>query len=639
MSRVYPEVRRDYEFNKSNELMLKPFLSFYDITFINKYLKGKSELLYFFLKPEINAKESFGFDREILCVYSKYPEIQSRMFEQINDILTDYRPRLDQMVCVFISDSDKLVEEIKEFTVQDSERVCIIPFSKSYLITEKPDVADLRNAFQHHMYKRDLFAIESPIHTDRAFFGREDIVIQFVDRIKNNQNTGIFGLRKIGKTSVLFAIQRHINGKDMGRFVYYDCSNPGFYKSHWQDCLKILAKEILQQTNLYDELIYDFDKADQGSVPQLFYDIIITIVQKVPENRLVIALDEVEWISFRTSPEQHWNTEFLPFWQTMRAIHQRTNGLFTFIISGVNPKCIEDESIGGYDNPLFALMRPYFLQPFDEDSVRTMLRTLGKYMGIKFDFEFYSHLIDTYGGHPFLVRHACSKISELITERPVTISESDFTKYKTQIDFSLQKYVRQILNVLAEWYPDEYETAVLLSKGKIEKVKQYLDDKPEFLEHLIGYGLVVVTDNNPKLSILILSSHLKKSVRDTTVFDRTKSEYTKDEIDEIRVEISRRRNNLEISLRVLIKTGLKFKYGNKRMDYLLKSLNKERREKLSRFGYDNVFKELFFNELIQIIINNWDAFQSWFNRDLKDIELWLKTINEFRIDGHNLLFQ
>ena len=55
---------------------------------------------------------------------------------------------------------------------------------------------------------------------------------------------------------------------------------------------------------------------------------------------------------------------------------------------------------------------------------------------------------------------------------------------------------------------------------------------------------------------------------------------------------------------------------------------------MSRFGYDTVFQELFFNELIYIIINNWDAFQGWFNRDQNDIEIWLKTINEFRIDAH-----
>ena len=574
MSRIREEVKGTYEYDSSIELMLKPFLQLYDVTFMTRYIKGKSKLLYFFLKPEMHTKESFGFDREILCVYSTYDEIESRMLEQINDILIEYKPRLDQMVCVFISDSEKAVDEVKEFSVQDSERVCIIPFSKSYLIAEKPNANELRNIFQHNMYKRDLFAIESPIHTDRAFFGRDDIVIKFVDRIKNNQNTGIFGLRKIGKTSVLFAIKRHINNKDLGRFVYYDCSNPGFYKSHWHDCLKILGKEILQQTDLEREVILNYDETDPNSIPHLFYDTVIKVIQSVPENRLIIALDEIEWISFRTSPEQHWNSEFLPFWQTMRAIHQRTGGQFTFIISGVNPKCIEDESIGGYDNPLFALMRPYFLQPFNEESVRTMLRTLGRYMGIKFDFEFYSNLIDTYGGHPFLVRHACSKISELITERPVTITENDFKTFKTQIDLSLQKYVRQILNVLAEWYPDEYETVVLLSRGKVDQVRQYVEEKPEFLEHLIGYGLVVVNDNVPKLSILILSSHLRKDTRENNLVTEIKSKYTKDEIEEIRIEISRKRNRLEISLRSFIRTGLRFKYGNKCMEYLLEDFEK-----------------------------------------------------------------
>jgi len=324
----------------------------------------------------------------------------------------------------------------------------------------------------------------------------------------------------------------------------------------------------------------------------------------------------------------------LPFWQIMRSIHQTSNGKFTFIISGVNPKSVEDESIGGYDNPLFALIKPFFLKPFDEKSVRTMLRMLGRYMEVKFESDFYSLLIKTYGGHPFLVRHACSKLCELITERPIEFTQEDFYLNKKQINLSLQKNVKQILNILSVWYPNEYEMVVYLSKGKFDTVEYYLKEHPEFLEHLLGYGLVTLVNNKPELSLLILSSHLKKEKQKDDIEISSLLKGDDYEIEEIRSEISRKRNRIEEWIRDLIRAGLRFKYGNKCMSILLSSLSKDRQKVLCRFGYESVFKELYFNELISILFNNWDVFQNWFSRDLGDIKTWLKTINEFRIDAH-----
>jgi len=632
MGLILSEVKGNYYYSEDIERLLKPLLHSFDVTYMSKYETGKSKWYYFFLKPERHMTDSFGFDRELLCVYFSYPELHSRNFEQINEILMKYRIRLDQMVCLFISKVYNAEEKVKEFSLQDPERICFIPFSENFLTDGKPDLVTLRSHFQEYLFKRDLFAIESPIRTDRYFFGREDLVIQFIDRIKSGQNTGIFGLRKIGKTSLIYAIKRNISSKELGSFVYYDCSNPGFYKSSWEECLKMLLIEILNHSNLLGKIDVNLENFSHENAPQFFSEGIMKILKEIPENRLAIGLDEIEWISFKTSPEEHWNKDFLPFWQTMRAIHQTSDGRFTFIISGVNPKCVEDESIGGYDNPLFALIKPHFLKPFDEKSVRTMLKMLGRYMGIKFEIDFYSILIKTYGGHPFLVRHACSKLCELIKERPITFTKEHFDTHKKQINLSLQKNVKQILNVLSVWYPNEYEMVVYLSKGEFETVEGYLKEHPEFLEHLVGYGLVNLIDDKPELSLLILSSHLKEEKQKNDIEIPQKGDT--DTIEEIRAEISRKRNRIEIWIRDLIRAGLRFKHGKKCMSALLSALPADREKILCRFGYEPVFNELYFNELTTILVKNWDFFQNWLNRDLDDVKIWLNTINDFRIDAH-----
>ena len=52
---------------------------------------------------------------------------------------------------------------------------------------------------------RDLFEYSSPLRTENYFFGREDIINELMQAKYTYQNCGIFGLRKIGKTSILYS--------------------------------------------------------------------------------------------------------------------------------------------------------------------------------------------------------------------------------------------------------------------------------------------------------------------------------------------------------------------------------------------------------------------------------------------------
>jgi predicted AAA+ superfamily ATPase len=57
-------------------------------------------------------------------------------------------------------------------------------------------------------YDRDLFDITSPLRKDLYFFGRTDLINKLVDRHSSNENSGVFGLRRSGKTSLIYAVER-----------------------------------------------------------------------------------------------------------------------------------------------------------------------------------------------------------------------------------------------------------------------------------------------------------------------------------------------------------------------------------------------------------------------------------------------
>ena len=634
MSTIFPAVREHFPKDSRLELAIRPFLQGFDVTFtsISRYRKSDIETQFILLKPEISFKEGFGFEREILGIISKNEDFQARDIEIIDIIYNENKARVDPFVCVLFSECDEIESKLDILTYTDPDNICIIPISISWIIKNKPSLPEIRTIFQKYMYSRDLFAFESPIKKDISFFGRENTLLSFIDRFRSGQNSGLFGLRKIGKTSVLYAIARRIENKNIGGVLYFDCSNPSFYKSRWYECLQSLVLKMISENELnHLHNLHALSSTYNDNNAALFFEEDIKLISTERYSRFLIMLDEIEWISFNTSTEKHWSSDFLPFWQTMRSVHQNSNGSFCFIISGVNPKCIEEESIMGYDNPLFALIKPTFLQPFDVKTLREMVRKLGRYMGIKFDEDLYPMLYELYGGHPFLVRHACSKLCELNNERPITFNLSIFQENKKIINLSLLPYVKQILSILAIWYPKEFEHIVELSRGDFENVQKYIEQEPEYVDHLLGYGIVNIIDKTPKLSIFLMSDYLKKLPikKDDPILEYVGNEQN---IDAIYTEISLRRNNIERKLRSLLKQSLKLSYGNNCMNKLLGSIYDK--EKMNQFSYDNVWEHLFFRDLISILDKNWDIFQKWFSRDKSDVMFWLKHINEFRIDAH-----
>jgi len=639
MGLFLPAVLEHFPKNSKLELALRPFLQGFDITFtsISRYRKSSTETKFVLLKPESSFREGFGFEREILCIISENQDFQAKDVEIIDIIFNENKSRVDPLVCVLLSNCFDIDSKLEKLIFKDPDNICIIPFSISWITRNKPSLPEIRTIFQKYMYTRDLFAFESPIKKDISFFGREDILITFIDRFRNGQNSGLFGLRKIGKTSVLYAISRRIENKEIGGVQYYDCSNPSFYKSRWFECLQLLIQKVISEMGL--EKLKDFNaissKYDENNAASLFQEDIDSIMDLNNYSRFLLMLDEIEWISFGTSTEEHWNNDFLPFWQSMRSTHQNSKGTFSFIISGVNPKCIEDESIMGFDNPLFALIKPTFLQPFDVKTLREMIRKLGRYMGIKFDEDLYSKLFELYGGHPFLVRHACSKLCELNQERPITFTMDIFNSNKKMINQYLMPYVKQILTILAIWYPSEFEQTIELARGNYDKIQKYVEQEPEYIDHLLGYGIVNIIDKKPKLSIFVMGDYLKKLPfkSEDPILNYNQSE-KEGKIEDIYSEISLRRNKIERKLRILLKQSLKLFYGKNCMSKLLDSIPSNRREILNIYSFENVWENLYFSDLIKIIDKNWENYQKWFSTDKNNVLFWLNHINDFRIDAH-----
>jgi hypothetical protein len=633
VGKIHPDAEYIYfRHHPEHRDIVRPFLSAFDVT--RGFTKSRADdtIACFYLKPEQFIAELVGLEREVLLVYAPHTEFQARTIKLLDDVVSEDRTRIEPLGTILVSDDPNTMEVVKQYCDTDLERPPIVSISKIKLETIK-DANGIRNLLFTQLYQRDLFALESPLRTDITYFGRDDVTSMFLDRIRSGQNTGLFGLRRIGKTSVLYAIGRRAAAYSVAGTTYIDVSSPAAYKSRWWELLQIIVKEIADPLNL--------QKSDRSKTRALtitytendaathFKADISHLFKFFPGERIVLLLDEIEHITFDISPSQHWTDDFLPFWQTIRSVHQDTKGLFVFILAGVNPHILEKDHVGRFDNPLFSTSKPVYLGPFDFTSTRAMVRRIGRYLGIKIEEAVYQRLLEEYGGHPFLIRQACSQIAKNIKVRPGDLTLTLFEKEIKGIAIALDRNVRQILNVLAIWYPEEYELVRLLALGDAKSFSEFANASASFTEHVEGYGLVTDSRGNPTLRIGLVREHLARSPKSPSALQAPASDR-----DAVMAEISRRRNAVELALRRTLHDGLRFGKGAKAAETVMNSLSAERKAMLMRFGYDDLWEELYFSELSTILSNNWSDFSNYFSTEKAKVLHWMEHINRCRSDAH-----
>src|SRR5690606_11147241 len=151
-----------------------------------------------------------------------------------------------------------------------------------------------------------------------------------------------------------------------------------------------------QNALLYNE--HEEEEFTEVNAPIFFEDGLINFRKKSKSSSCLIVFDEIENITFGTSPTLHWSNDldFIFFWQTLRSAFQKHDKLFSYLIIGTNPLCLEKASLHGKDNPIFNQIYFEYVPNFDVPQTREMVRKLGRIMGLKFDEPIYSKLTEDF---------------------------------------------------------------------------------------------------------------------------------------------------------------------------------------------------------------------------------------------------
>lgn len=489
------------------ESFLIPFLAGFDVTWASRQRANNSTFSVFFLNPENFIKESYGFNFEIMLIYTPYDTLEPRTIQSAEQFLREHpaKGRVESLVFFLISNDKNANEWVNNYLSSRQESRIIVTFPKQELEQNKGNSWYIRNKLNDQFYGRDLFAYTLPLTEDTYFFGRQPIIASSIDAIKRSENRGIFGLRKTGKTSLLFKIQRLIKQEAIGEVFFYDCKTPSLRKLKWNELLEKICKDISQRLQISIKI----KNTNEIEIVNIFNELIESLSQK--NTKIILIFDEIEYISFKSIQDKHWHEEFLDFWQTMWSCQTLYKNL-VFIIAGVNPSVVEIDTINGVQNPLFGIVPAEYLRGFDYDETKNLLKTLGKRMGLNFTPDGIDYIYNQYGGHPLLTRLAGSWINKYVQldkkDKPWEINTELLQKTQENRDSDLVFYCKHIISELKDFYIAEYEMLELLASGQTHDFVEF-SIFPEYIKHLSNYGLLkYATNKKPIISIPVVERYV-----------------------------------------------------------------------------------------------------------------------------------
>lgn len=484
----------------------------------------------FVVEPKnVDLLEGYGISGNILlrCLFKS--DISRADIDDIDEVVREWGAGGlvdEQVVLLLVASLPEGVERLMFQRLEDRKRTvpAIVPITQSQIETAGQAGNLLREVLDRWLYRRDLFAQNFPV-SGRRFFGRERSLAEIRDAIANGTAAGIFGLRKVGKTSLLKEIERRANeGGDIAIYIDLLRIPADITDTRW--LYWKLGSELVKRTTIRQEFrgirwrlgneYNDYlDIPDSYPVATAFDSDLsrtLDVIRRSPLNprpKVIVMLDEIERLLPNTAGKDGFKG-FFDFFSYIRGVAQESSD-FVPIVTGANAAIAEAAQFSGKDNPVFNFFREIYLPLLKSGESIQMVQTLGKGMGVRFSTEVALRIHNLTGGHPFFIRQLCSFLCARYPERPLTITVK---KIDELIDAYLEIAGRDFSEIVERFsrdYPDELDVCLEIARGDDTRLHQLTHKLPKTLSlrHLVGYQIVAIAENRASLTMELMQRWLQ----------------------------------------------------------------------------------------------------------------------------------
>jgi hypothetical protein len=366
---------------------------------------------------------------------------------------------LDPDLLVIVDDWPRLKERLGRLPLQWGQWVPWSPCEGGFRA--------LAELFREHLPLYDVFEQRDPVR-GRQVIGRNEIVSDLRKRVQQGQAIGVFGLRKMGKTTVVRAVtdwldplSAHPNDREEGQSSIL---------AVWLDSERLIERTLDSLARqLRNELRKRFSIENRAPLPEgdpADLGVLLEAALERTDLPLCVVLDEYDLL-FEGSGGQPAIAGIEKLFRMFRAVAQQT-GRLSLVVIGRDSGFFENPDMNGWPNPMLNWLVPFWLGPLSADGADELLTKLGRRVLLDVGPETVSLARDWTGGHPLLHRQFGSALLEKSRARKEASREHVATDPFCQeaLDLFLARdavttICREVSHLLSSRYP---EAAALLER-------------------------------------------------------------------------------------------------------------------------------------------------------------------------------
>lgn len=402
----------------------------------------------------------------------------------------------DVMIIFLSTMPPELVQDLMTLRENPEKYPAIIPLEERRVLKLETTIelqGYLKSTLNEWLLRRDTYRQLLPV-AGRNFFGRERELGYLSKCIDDGQHVGLFGLRKVGKTSILRQLQEiktthTIAYVNLQAASIRDCRYPC-----WETIREVYHRRPASGVSLllanpkYRSManLPDFD----ATLSMFDQDIDMLISGMEETSKLVIMIDEIDEIMPKPGLREGF-AHYFQFIRYLRGKSQQVNGRLVLIATAANAFLCEQARWDGQENPFFLFLDEVYLPLLEQSDCNTMVVQLGRRMGVQFDEEALECLYRATGGHPAITRVFCSRLVGDYTGRPLRVTEAMVVRTEGEFLIWEDRLFREIVIRLRDDFPDDLAFLDALVAGyDPEEIKLLIQNWHVSLKHLVGYQLL-----------------------------------------------------------------------------------------------------------------------------------------------------
>ncbi|WP_231857762.1 ATP-binding protein [Tsukamurella pulmonis] len=374
------------------------------------------------------------------------------------------------------------------------------------LLIDEDDDLSLITILRDHIYARDLFYVTTPV-SGASFFGRRTLLQSMRDDVFKQRVTGIFGLRKSGKTSILTQLSEELKFDNVVTILMDLEAFPSPPIDPTDDILSELRRRLIEELTARGLRAVELQKLNpQPSILEL-KNALQTLLKRLHANdtRILLLLDEIEYLTpaDKIDIAEGDMPRIAQMLSAFRSIVQESDN-FTFTISGLTSAIVEGGRLYGRPNPLFSWARAVYVTPLDRDEADDLASTVGGKMGIEITSGALEALHEASGGHAFLYR---SLSSAVVGHLPAddfkrTMSRSAVLREINDWKSRIQGNVDEMVQHVKRYYPNESVMLEILMESA-DDFRELAPSEHVAVRRLKDLGLIVEVDGQFEASVIL----------------------------------------------------------------------------------------------------------------------------------------